>query len=258
MEQEKKQVPSYTAEQYLMTAFSRADWIRPEYKQLSGLCKENPRALRELYMCACDKVSIEAVRLAISNEPVEENLKKVRSKHFENKYIDIHNFYVNELTETVDALRKEVEVLSSASNKFTETIPSLEELFSSVPVHGGSGQHIQELMNKEEAAKKQSIDSNVENEKLSQEMHSQNRSVTQRREKNMSKCNLFFGGTFMKKFRPAEFLEQLYKEEYNSEQINYIIGCIEEGLDEKEIKTFISPKFEVDTMKRLRRLYIKE
>lgn len=254
MEQEKKQVHQYTAEQYLMTAFSKAEWIPAEYKQLSGSCKDNPLALRELYLCACDKVSIEAVRMAISNQPIEENLKKVRNKHFENKYLDMHKFYVNELTETVDALRKEIGTVSSAAKKFTETIPSLEELFSNVP-NGLDGYRIQELMDK----KIQSVDEDVKI-KTTHTLQEENidTNVKLENKDSLSKRNNFFSSLFDKKIRPAEFLEHLYKENYSGEQINYIISCIEEGLSEKEIKTFISPKFDVDTMRRLRKLYVKE
>lgn len=250
MEQAKKQIPQYSAEQYLMTAFSRADWIQPEYKQLSTLCRENPLALRELYLCACDNVSIEAVRIAVSNEPMEENLKKVRSKHFEKIYLDMHQFYVNELTETVDALRKEVGTVSSAAKKFAETIPSLEELFSSVPPVGQSGQTILNVM-------EQPTHTAGDDEKMmSSENFTEEKVLEHTAE--ISKNSGFFANLFKKEIRPAKLLEELYQKQYNDEQINYIIGCMEDGLSEKEIRSFISPNFDIDTMKRLRKLYVKE
>ena len=259
-EQERKQTSSqYTAEQYLMTAFSRAEWISPEYKQLSITCKDNPLAFRELYLCACDRVSVEAVQIALSNEPVVDNLKIIRKKHFEKIYTDMQNFIVNELTETVDALRKEIDTVSHAAKYFAETIPSIEELFTNEPPKEQSGKQLWEISEIQRVS-----ETEIRNEQLYEKTSNpleerEDLQTETRNEKNIAfKWKGSIASVFGRKSKPADFLEELYKKGYEGEQISYIISCIEEGLNEKEIKRFISPKFDIETMKRLRKLYVKE
>lgn len=245
----KQETPQHSAEQYLMAAFSRADWIAPEYKRLSATCKDNPIAFRELYLCACDKVPIDVVQIALSNEPVVENLINIRNKHFEKRYTDMQSFFMNELTETVQNLRKEVDSVSDAAKYFADTIPGIEELFSNKPDGSSHGKTLTDITKEAEMEEK------VKGvPKFGTSIASNEKSAPSKTPKRKWSIT----DVLVKKDKPADFLNELYQKGYKDEAISYIISCLENGLSEKEIRTFISPSFDVATMERLRKLYVKE
>lgn len=58
-----------TGEQYLRALLKCADWVSAPYKQLAEKNRENPEVLKELYLCACDGVPIEAATEGAGEKP---------------------------------------------------------------------------------------------------------------------------------------------------------------------------------------------
>lgn len=50
----------------------------------------------------------------------------------------------------------------------------------------------------------------------------------------------------------------LRNEKYTEEQIDFLLSCMEEGMDIREVKAIASPSFSVPVMQRLRKLQQKE
>lgn len=232
-EQNNKNTDPYMAERYLMAAFNKGEWIPAEYKCASTECRQNPKAFCELYLCACDRVPIELVRMAIANEPMEVNLRKVREQYLEKKYRDMQHSIINEQAELVDTLQK-------------ENVDEIDEMFAQEPSaeqKGKSMDDASENLRFLEKEREEFEKTKVTSSKISKSGDRKNGNV--------------FSLLFKKKFSATALLNELYKNDYSKEQIDYVVECIEEGLNEKEIRTFISPKLDVDTMKRLRRIYVK-
>lgn len=248
-EQNSKNTDPYMAERYLMAAFNKGEWIPAEYKCASTECRQNPKAFCELYLCACDRVPIDLVRMAIANEPMEANLKKVREQYLEKKYRDTQHSIVNELAELVDTLQRKVISITDVQKPLKENVDEIDEMFAQEPSGEQKGKRMDDDSENSrpwENRMKEFERTKVKNSKISKS------GVRE----NGTNGNLF-SSLFKKKFSATALLNELYKNDYSKEQIDYVVECIEEGLNEKEIRTFISPKFDVDTMKRLRRIYVK-
>ena len=251
---------TYSAERYLMTAFDMADWISAEYKQISAECKNHPKAFREFYLCACDKVPVDLVRMAVATEPLEENLKKLRSQHLEKRYVNMRQSIMSELSEVTDMLQKEVLTMAATAKSLKESVPNLEELFANEPYIGQKGEL---LMTEAEPGETDDVE-NVGDVKHTSDMQAVSytaktftHSVPIENNYKQGSVKKSFFSMFKKKIKAPDLLNELYQDGYSGESIDYIISCIEEGLSEKEIRTFISPKFDVATMKRLRKIYVK-
>ena len=245
-EQNNKNTDPYMAERYLMAAFNKGEWIPAEYKCASTECRQNPKAFCELYLCACDRVPIELVRMAIANEPMEANLRKVREQYLEKKYRDTQHSIINELAELVDTLQTKVISITDAQKLLKEDVDEIDEMFAQEPSAEQKGK---------------SMDDASENlrflEKEREEFEKTEVTSSKILKSGDRKNGNVFSFLFKKRFSATALLNELYKNDYSKEQIDYVVECIEEGLNEKEIRTFISPKLDVDTMKRLRRIYVK-
>lgn len=244
-----------TADQYLITALNMADWISADYKKLADTYKSEPFVVRQIYLCASDKVPIDILKAAEKIEPIEDSFKKVRRNYLEQTYLGSYSYKLEEIKAIAKSLGNEVKNMSGTVKHIAENIPSLEELFPSEPYseNGNEADVLDMAIENEDKKNVRYIRMQVHEEKpvsASQNYVNEEPYFLRRWKDNVRNI-------LDRRKNPTEFINELYEKKYNDEQISYIISCIEEGLSEKDIEEFISPKFDVEMMKRLRKLYGK-
>lgn len=74
----------------------------------------------------------------------------------------------------------------------------------------------------------------------------------------LQKMKAWKKGNRKKRKHIPDFVEELLEDGYSSEQLGYILDCMEDGADPEEIKRFASPKLPVELMRRLRMMEKKE
>lgn len=234
-EPEKRRSAPGTGEQYLIALIKCAEWVPRSYKQLAEKNKANPEILKELYLCACDGIPVEKAMEAMEKNPPEGALRFLRHKHIVNLS---QGDYVAELTdikETTSTLERDVKQMYEVLNHIADHVPNFDGMF---PEDGQEQQLSHENQPKaatsqEEAAEHIPITKNVP------------KSGTQKIRKMIQL-------PWIKKKGISDFIEKLINDGYSTEQIDYLLDCIEDGMELDSIKKIASPKLPVDVMKRLR------
>lgn len=276
-----------TVADYLYTLIKRSSLFEDEYKQLAEKYQGNYKVLKELFACANDKVSIEILKLAESQESVEEAFKKARMKHFEEIYAKKYHEELKLIKNGFELMTSEVRSLSGKVDTLNDSFPNIEEMFFQASPY--YGQKTQEVFPNEGADVKSisediPISSETVNDagvELSQKAdnveHVQMIQVSNEK-KDLDKAtdgevenvkglesNSFvnnlkntFGMALRKiNFKPSKFIQSLYDEEYTDEQIDMIIKWLNEGYKENEIKKIVSKKMSVPQMEMMKKIYDK-
>lgn len=219
-----KKAPA-TGEQYLRALFVAAEWIPEEYRGLaSGLTQE---VLRELYMCACEGVPEKKAKEALEKKNQEKALHHLRLKIIEEEALSESTLNLNDLMKRTEGFEKEI-------HDMAQTISQIA---------AAQGPTIQEVFPEEKEETQQPKAESKEKPEISLP------------EKASEKQGFIFS---IKRKGQKHFVEKMFSEGYSNDQISFILDCIEEGLSEKQIKSFASPKLPVDIMIRLKNLKIKE
>lgn len=249
-----------TGEQYLYALIKCADWVSKPYKQLAEKNRARPDIMKELYMCACDGVPIEKAMEAQEKNPPEGALRLVRRKFLESETTNEYQEQLTGIKETTVTLEREVQQMSGMLKHIVENVPDFDALF---PKEVGE-------MEKKIAQKQKLVQKGVPKSGTLEQIKSVPKSGTQETEKEdvpefstqkQEKENVPKFGTkkrrrlpWEKTLEPAEFIERSLAQGYSSEQLEYLLDCMEEGVAVETIERFSSPKLPVDVMRRLRTL----
>lgn len=237
-----------TADQYLATVVRNAEWIDVQYKRFSEKYRNNPLVMREIYLCACDKVPLDLMTIAEKKEPVDKSLVLCRRKHLESQILGTYSDELEEIRNIATILENDVKSISGTVNHIAENIPSFDEMFPMAPP---SSNNI-EMPQKTESCKKTEEMEYIPKQRI----------VTQKKTKEQGTIgkltNKVSNLLHKVKRSPAAFVIDLYSKGYQDVQINFILDCIEEGLSEKDIMEFASPKISVEMMRKLKELHKKE
>lgn len=242
-----------TPDEYLAVVFKFADWIDTSYKKLATQYKENPKAVRELYLCACDKVPIELLAIAQKKEPFEDSFRLIRKRYMESF---IQNEYL-QMAEEMSAMHKEVTSMSGTVNDIANTIPYLEELFVDSKPQNSIGKDVEEIL-------KQTISANKEKDVLI--LKGQSEDVE---EKDDSKTG--FGEIFIKakkkiseilfenQVSPVSYIQKMTEKGFSTEQITFILDCIDTGMHKRELDNIaISPSLSIEMMEKLKKMQLEK
>lgn len=255
-EQENRSKQTYNADQYLITALFCAEWISAEYKTLADKHRNDPLAVRQIYLCACDKVPIDILRIASNTVSVEESLKKARQKYLEKKYSRAYADELHEIKSITNLLRKEVKNISGAVKHIADTMPSSEDTYFPSEPETETGNSVEENQ-----ANNNGTNVQEKMEKYQQQQKKEKNGIP--KETLTDYAGIFWKlkanvkNIFDKKKDPIKFINELTAQDYSDEKIKFIISCFEEGLTEEQIRKFISPKLDIENMERLKNLYFK-
>lgn len=284
-----------TAADYLYVLIKRSSLFEDEYKQMAEKYQGNLKVLKELFACANDKVSIEILKLAETQEAVDEAFKKARMKHFEEIYVKKYHEELKLIKNGFEQMTSEVRSLSGKVDTLNDSFPNIEEMFfQAIPYYGQKTQDVfvNEISEEKELtvadAKNLETDITISSETVndsSEELSQKADNVEQAQmiqvpneKKDLDKTaygetekvkglenNSFINnlknslGLTLRKinYKPSKFIQSLYDEEYTDEQIDIIIKWLNEGYSENEIKKFVSKKMSVTQMEMMKKIYDK-
>lgn len=242
--------------EYLYAVIVTADWIGEEYKRFAEKFKGQDAILRELYLCICDGVSLDILELAEMNESVEISFRECRRKHLESSVLKQYSDEIKRIRSITTATEKEVKAISGSVRQLADTIPALEESLNSP--ERKETEHLKEV--EADLPKGADLKKIAEPQKGAEPC--EERSVVSTEQKDIRNAG-FLSGTkkslsvWIKertKRSPSDFVSRLYAENYSTEQVTFIIACIEEGMSEHDILRFASPNIPVEIMEKLKKI----
>lgn len=252
----KKRNPVGTADQYLQALIKIADWVPEAYKKLAVQHKADPEAVKELYLCACDKVPAEKAMEALEKKPPGNALKFIRRKLLEDAATSGYGEELADVRRTAAALEQELKQMAEDIEQLSNHMPSFDDMFPDIPAQKNEERE-GEKGKREPPAEGVTEDSPAgEDTPVKKEWKKWKRSP---RRKNVPES-----GTKKRRLpwhrsrRISVYIEQLLEDGYESDQMDFLLDCIEDGMDITEIREFASPRLPVHVMKRLRDLKERE
>lgn len=227
-----------SGDKYLAAAIKSYDWMDEAYKVLAEKYQDKPKELREIYMCAYDGVPLDLMAVAENKEPAAESFSWIRKKHIE---AQMQRRYADDLEE-IRCISKEMEQdvknISDMVRSMAEYVPFFDEMFPEIL---GSGNISSERKKK------------PEQEKSPANSHE---NVVPVSVGPLKRINEKVSSRFLQnqKKDPSKFIRKLYVAGYKTEQIDFVLDCLAEGMSEWKIKHFIAPEFPVELMQRLKEL----
>lgn len=250
------------ASEYLFAAFMEAGWIGDVYKPFAEKYRKDAAALRELYLCACDRVKPAMLESAEKKKPVDEYFRRCRKRHMEELFLAEYSEELAAIRNISDSMAKEVNAVSKKVNHIAEYIPSMEEFFP------------QEMPRREDAVMAESIvktepEQEIERTKMEAVFREPERensdfradSMDTEKEKNIHRQENIFKGmcSRMEEKQVNAYISRLSKalagDEKREDKLKFIIECLGSGDSLKEVRRFAAPELSVENMKRLRNLY---
>ena len=250
--QELPQEKTSQADEYLWGVIYHAEWIMPGYKKFAEGYKDSPKELRELYMCICDGVPLDTLKLVVLKEPVDFSLKLCRRKHLEKLFLGNYSNKLEDIETITADIESELQQMSGTVKNIAESIPRLDDMLSVMkePVEENKESISQRksTVNKRSVKPEKDTVSVPGKPQLASKEPKGLFSIVKRTTERIS--------------RPTEhssrYVVELYSKGYNADQINFILECIEEGFSQAEIKKFADPKISVDVMRRLKKIQMRD
>jgi len=259
-----------TGEQYLLALIKCADWIERPYKQLSEKNRANTEALKELYLCACDGVPAEKAAEALKKNPPEGALRFLRRKHIENLALGNYSEELSGIKKTTSTLEHDVKMMSDMLTHIASHVPNFDAMFPERPPGEQEGKTQENAVEErqENRMQKEPERAGMGYASLtlreSREREQGTEQLDPKEEKERRKENIFESGLQkirewgrakrIKKEHIPEFMGGLLEKGYSTEQLDYFLDCMEEGMTLEDVQKFASPKLPVELMQRLRML----
>lgn len=241
--------PPAQGEQYFMAAFKLAEWIPKQYKNLAAQYK-SVEIWKELYLCACDGVPVEKAAEAMQKNPPDGALAFVRQKHLENVLFRSYEQELSSIKETTSSLEQEVRTMSQTLTHLAEHVPQLDAMFpeTDVPESGTQQDSAQTVPPVNTPEKKAETVEEAEKNKPGDGR------IEKKEHPALSGMQGFgiWKKIKQKKDNISAYLEKCLKEGYSSEQLEYLLDCMEDGMSIPELERIASPQLPVDMMRRLR------
>lgn len=260
---------SASAEEYLWGVIYCADWIKPAYKKFADAYRTNPKALRELYLCFCDKVPETALKEAAKNDRVDVAFKLCRKEHLEKEWLGEYAQKLQELSSISGEIGMEVKQMSGTVSNIADAMPDWDAMFSKeIPDVLPALTVTTELSSKSNKTIKQEKTSKAEKVLETSSAPSEDKiektatqSVIPKKKGKGSFLKLLkkkVSEFFHLKSNPSRLVLELYSQGYSDSQINFILDSIELGMTKDEIDKIADPKISVEMMTKLRNMHFKE
>lgn len=253
-----------TGEQYLLALLRCADWVPGPFKHLAEQYKTNTEAVKELYMCACDDVPLNDIMETVEAQEPEKlalGLHVIRMKHLRSGRSD--HAEIKRVKEKAARLEREVKELSGLVRGITEQVPGFDAMFPDAGPgeEGGTGFEISGAQEGTALLKEaERVQTESAGAKGAQKDVPESGTQNGKKEKRMSRRPGWKQKALKDKVRRPfwkkeksvpDYVEELLEAGYDTEQIDYILSCVEEGMGIRDIKKFASPKLPVSVMRRL-------
>lgn len=261
---------SASAEEYLWGVIYCADWIKPAYKKFADAYRTNPKALRELYLCFCDKVPETALKEATKNDRVDVAFKLCRKEHLEKEWLGEYAQKLQELSSISGEIGMEVKQMSGTVSNIADAMPDWDAMFSKeipdvLPAQTvstelsskGNKTVKQENVRVEERVSETTTESSLINGDLD---HKDTKRVisNEKGKGNFIKVIIKKVSEIFHPEKPNQFIIDLYNQGFSDNQINFILDSIEMGMTKEEIDKIADPKISVEMMTKLRNMHFKK
>lgn len=263
---------SNSAEEYLWGVIYYADWIKPAYKKFADAYRTNSKALRELYLCFCDKVPESALKKAAKSDCVELAFKLCRKEYMEKEWLGEYSQKPEKLRTVSNETENEVKQMPGRESNIAEAMPDWDVMFSkeipevlpdqtvTTDTAPRLGKSLKKQISTEAAdeAPAQPLTAKIKNE--ADEKKTMERVVPQKKGKGkfFRLLKKKISELFCYKNNPSRFVIELYSQGYADAQINFILDCMERGMTFKEIDKIADPKIPVDMMKKMCDMHMKK
>lgn len=215
--------------------------IPEEYVKVAAKEERSP-VLKELFLCAIENVPMEKVEIAMLKDPPEETLRLLRQKYSKSKEIRDIADEIHSIKEMFINFQKEQKKLLKMVTALKEDRGVFDTLFPEEQIGQGAALPKEKtpLTQKEEIATESEMSKEEDNKEVK------------------SKVKNFLEKSFSSEKTVTQYVESLYKDGYKTEQVNFILDCLEEGIRLKDLKKLFNPIFPIETMEKLKQKYIRE
>lgn len=207
-----------------------------------------------LYICALDGMDIKQLVKNSNGRLTVTYIKKCRGDFFENKYAD-----PEKLRTEMEQMQKEVKETCEESRRVRKAVTEMIAHQKDHP-HDNNEEMTALIREKEDVIKELYEQINI----LKQSEVSRNQDVQHENEppedNKFSVVKLFRNRSSdrKRKSETKKFVEQyLQDDRFSSEQIEFFLDCMEEGMGLRDVEKLAIPGISVDVMKRLKALCIK-
>lgn len=239
------------AERVRQSQLALAEGMKISPENLKVLEKVGDWKAREwMYVCALDGMNIKEILEKSSDKLTVSYIKKKRGEYFRSKYVTSAE-ETKKMRANLEELQREVEKTCEESRKVREAVVDM------IADRKKYAQIEQALKEKEEII-----------QQLQEDIHilKKQDEITDKVEKGCStkklKIRFRFSDFFRERSRLSEtkkFIESYLKDEkFSRDQVEFMLGCLEEGMEIKEIECFAIPGISVEMMRRLKDLQKKE
>lgn len=244
-----------TSYDYLYAAIQTSDWIEPAYKKLAEKYRKSD-ALKELYMCICDNVSIDLIEVVPADDKASGILSQYRKQQLKSEFRRKYQESVERLEVITETTGKEVKKLTAAVEYITENMLLKDELFfvqekDTIPEEESLNLHETNAAKDNNELKKSGdgiMDENVLSEALIIHKNIPFPSRLAAVKENLKE--LFHLGKGNHKKSVMDMLSEGYKQE----QITFVLQCMSEGMTEREIDEISDPSLAVEHMELLKKI----
>lgn len=253
----KKRNPVGTADQYLQALIKIADWVPEAYKKLAVQHKADLEAVKELYLCACDKVPAEKAMEALEKKPPGNALKFIRRKLLEDAATSGYGEELADVRRTAAALEQELKQMAEDIEQLSNHMPSFDDMFPDIPSQKNGEKEGENGKGEPPAGGAQEDSPANEDTLVKKGWKKWNKPTASGRnvpESGTKKWRI----PWHRSRRISVYIEQLLEDGYEPDQLDFLLDCIEDGMDITEIQEFASPRLPVHVMKRLRDLKERE
>lgn len=227
-----------------------------ENEQVLFLQEQKDWKRREwFYICAVDGMTISELQKLDEEKATISQIRKSRIEFLKNLYMTRDN-----LSEEISRMKQEIDETVEQSGRLQKLIE--ENLEAALRREAESKE---KLLEEKERTIQVQRDEILRLKKQIQENKTQiqkegkkelQEEETLKKEKPIQKRKAI---RFWKKKEKEKFLTDCLKDEkYTEEQIDFLLGCLEQGMDVREIKAIASPNFSILVMQRLKKLQQKE
>ena len=206
------------------------------------------------YICAVDGMTISELQKLDEEKATISQIRKSRIEFLKNLYMSR-----DDISKEISKMKQDIDQTTKQSNRLQRLIE--ENLKAALQREAESKEQLLEEKERTIQVQKEEIlrlkkqlqekkESPKEIEKESQEVELSKKEKIIPKKKSLR---------FWKKKKKERFLADCLKDEkYTEEQIDFLLGCLEQGMDIRELKAIASPNFSILVMQRLKKLQQKE
>lgn len=207
------------------------------------------------YICALDGMTSSDLKKLDEEKATISQIRKSRIEFLKNLYISR-----DDLSDEISKMKKEIDKTAEQSVRLQKLIE--ENLEAALQREAESKEKLLEekertiqIQRNEILRLKKQLQENKIQEPKEENKESQEEETCKKEKPIQKKKSI----RFWKRKNQEKFLTDcLRNEKYTEEQIDFLLSCMEEGMDIREVKAIASPSFSVPVMQRLRKLQQKE